>query len=190
MCLHHTSSQERTHALAASPSSVAPMVDFKTRARWEASCRDPTSLRPPAGWGGQLCQAGPRIQQEDSVSLPQRDLSPCQQSGGTGGIPDTTRPGIRGLRETRASMLIPGPQTREAVCCCRSHRLCVLPVTSSQERQTASLKPLFLKDSCPSSPNRNLLRSFKLYFWPSFLWQCFLHQIWRQSRNYSNIKIY
>ena len=76
------------------------------------------------------------------------DLSPCQQSGGTGGIPDTARPEYcrEGLARHGASVLISGPQTWRQFCCCGSHKATrAARDASSLSRQTASLKPLFLK---------------------------------------------
>ena len=75
------------------------------------------------------------------------DLSPCQQNGGTGGIPDTARPERcrESLARHGASVLIPGPQTRRQFCCCRSHEAArAAHDASSLSRQTASLKPLSL----------------------------------------------
>lgn len=80
MCLHHTSSRKEHTLWQPRLPQWHRWLILKQDAG-EASCRGSTSLTArQQGGEAQLCPAGPRIQQEDSVSLPHVTCPPASRA--------------------------------------------------------------------------------------------------------------
>lgn len=167
---------ERTHSLAASPSSVAPMVHFKKRCSGRLTAGDPQVSSPVSRMGRPRCDWGspgsnrktrcpcrtwlvPRPAEWRNWRRPRYHWSwvapwkSCKTQG--------RRVNSR-AEDVEAVLLL--QELRGRACCCDS---------SSQGRQTASLKPVFKDSSVPRHQTVICSEFLNFYFWLSFLWQCF-----------------